>query len=144
MQTSDSRQPPFCELDPEAVRAVLTGATAKFTAKPPPEWPAYFRDVFGLGGLVRRTFRDPDTLHHFEASPDYLDLLAFLARLREAPCVREKTQGAVVTVRIPGAFLDVLRVQAHEYRASMNTLCVSKLLLFAPTDFVPPDTRRKT
>ena len=40
-------------------------------------------------------------------------------------------------MRIPQSMHEALRIEAYEYRTSMNKLCISKLLQFIDTEHVP-------
>ena len=47
-----------------------------------PEWVIFFREVLGVDGIVRRTFRDTDSLIRFECSPQYARIREMLNELR--------------------------------------------------------------
>jgi predicted HicB family RNase H-like nuclease len=65
-----------------------------------------------------------------------------LGKLREqvvaTPGAQEETR--VITVRLPKSLHDALKAEAHEYRTSMNRLCISKLLQFIEDELVPADS----
>jgi predicted HicB family RNase H-like nuclease len=106
-----------------------------------PDWVTFYREVFGLRGLVRQMFPSREALAAFEQTPAYQDILQMLTRLRERGNVsttpEEPTR--VITVRLPRSLHEALRVEAHEHRTSMNKLCVSKLLQFIDNEKVPSD-----
>jgi predicted HicB family RNase H-like nuclease len=95
-----------------------------------PEWVVFFREVLGVDGVVRRTFRDPESLVRFECSPEYARIRELLDNLRnrqrDRPAEREAQR--VVTVRMPRSLHETLKAEAEEMRVSINTLCISKLL----------------
>ena len=116
-----------------------------------PEWVVFFREVLGVDGLVRRTFRTPETLVRFECSPEYARIREMLDDLRtqqrDQPAERESQR--VVTVRMPKSLHQALKAEAAGKRISINTLCISKLLNMldgtpaaAPTRTVRPPRQR--
>ena len=48
-----------------------------------PAWPAFFRQVLGLKGIVRRAFPTPQQLAEFEQTEDYEEIMRMLAQLRQ-------------------------------------------------------------
>lgn len=105
-----------------------------------PEWVVFFREVLGVDGIVRRTFRDPDALSRFECSPHYARIREMLDALRvrqqERPADRETQR--VVTVRMPRSLHETLKAEADQMRVSINTLCISKLM-----NLVDAESRRE-
>jgi predicted HicB family RNase H-like nuclease len=108
-----------------------------------PDWVTFYREVFGLRGLMRQLFPTREALAAFEQSEGYQEMLQMLTRLRErgnaATDPEEPTR--VITVRLPKSLHEALRIEAHEHRTSMNKLCVSKLLQFIDNENVPSDQR---
>jgi hypothetical protein len=107
-----------------------------------PDWVSFYRELFGLDGIVRHTFPTRDMLNDFEQSDAYRDIQQMLTRLREKgprdiDIKEEPTR--VITVRIPKSLHEALRVEAHDHRTSMNKLCISKLLQFIDTELVPEE-----
>jgi hypothetical protein len=150
------------KIDPSNLEDVLRAARELFGKDP--DWVAFFREVLGLGGIVRRTFTTPDQMAEFEHSDACREIQRMLTRLRARPVVRpepKKTEQAefegatpkmeakekveapepeptkVITVRLPVSLLVALQEEAHEHRTSVNKLCISKLLQFIDHDFVP-------
>ena len=111
-----------------------------------PDWVAFFRDVLGLHGIVRRCYRTREALEEFERTETYAEIQQMLKRLRErgaeTPASPEPIR--VITVRLPMSLHDTLREEAHEHRTSMNKLCISKLLQFIDNGLVPSDIQRGT
>lgn len=95
-----------------------------------PDWVAFFREILGIEGALRKAFPTPDELSDFERTREYSQIQGMLARLRERgrgkPSQPEPTR--VITVRLPKSLHDSLRAEAHERRTSMNRLCIAKLL----------------
>jgi predicted HicB family RNase H-like nuclease len=95
-----------------------------------PEWVVFFREVLGVDGIIRRTFRDGESLTQFECSPHHARIRGMLddlrSRQRERPAERESQR--VVTVRMPRSLHETLKAEADQHRVSINTLCISKLL----------------
>jgi predicted HicB family RNase H-like nuclease len=95
-----------------------------------PDWVVFFREVLGVDGVVRRSFRDPEELVRFECSPHYARIRELLddlrSRQRDRPASREAQR--VVTVRMPRSLHESLKAEAEDMRVSINSLCISKLL----------------
>ena len=106
-----------------------------------PDWMTFFREIVGLGGLVRRIYPTPDALADFEQSDTFNDIQQFLTRLREIKLEDHKVQEPtkVITVRLPKSLHESLRTEAHERQTSMNKLCISKLLQFIDNELVPTE-----
>jgi len=125
--------------------------TAKATLKPPrssspaastvlgvaerlhamqPEWVVFFREVLGIDGIVRRTFRTATDMRAFECSPEYARIRELLADLRQRPAEppADREVQRVVTVRMPRVLHESLKSEADELRVSINTLCIAKLM----------------
>lgn len=135
------------------------------------DWVTFFREILGVGGIVRRMYPTPESLREFERTETYNEIQQMLARLRERemreratkvkkqePAGRQEEveateEGAgasqeqvrVITVRLPESLHDMLKEEAHEHRTSVNKLCISKLLQFIDKELVPEETpgRRK-
>ncbi len=95
-----------------------------------PEWVVFFREVLGIDGVVRRTFRDPEELARFECSPQYARIREMLDTLRTRQQSRpiERESQRVVTVRMPRSLHETLKNEAGLLQVSVNTLCISKLM----------------
>ena len=105
-------------------------ATAMYLTRP--HWLDFYAAVFGLDGLIRRVFPDKISRQRFEATRLYADLFVMLLELRgsddrETP-LPAGTEGRVLTIRVPAAVHEALKVEAHEVRMSLNKLCQSKIL----------------
>jgi predicted HicB family RNase H-like nuclease len=107
-----------------------------------PDWVTFFREVLGLGGLVRQAYPTPEDLAEFEKTGEYTEIQHMLAELRggdKAPNEEEEPT-RVITVRLPKSLHESLRAEAHERKTSMNKLCISKLLLVVDQELVPHET----
>jgi predicted HicB family RNase H-like nuclease len=105
-----------------------------------PDWIMFYREILGMRGLVHRKFETLKALAAFEQTDVYQDIQRMLADLRKRACEPSEDEPTkVITVRIPKSMHEALRNEAHEYKTTMNKLCISKLLQFIDTDYVPSD-----
>jgi predicted HicB family RNase H-like nuclease len=95
-----------------------------------PDWVTFFREVLGVGGVIRRLFPEPKALFEFEQSEEYAEVQQMVAKLREKSDVSagDKEPTRVITVRLPASLHDSLKAEAHDRQTSMNKLCITKLL----------------
>jgi predicted HicB family RNase H-like nuclease len=95
-----------------------------------PDWVTYFREILGIGGVVRRLFAKHEELAEFERTTEYAEIQLMLARLRQRSTTRMDTQEPtrVITVRMPQSLHEALQAEAHAHQTSMNKLCITKLL----------------
>jgi hypothetical protein len=128
-----------------------------------PDWVTFYREMWGLEGVIRRHYPTLETLSLFEETETYGQVQRMLRKLREyrplkAPenateedmTKKEKAAEAedkdtseppqVITIRLPRCLHDALRVEAHEHRTSMNKLCISKLMQLIDAEMVPSET----
>ena len=104
-----------------------------------PDWMRFYREVMGLQGLVRRAFPTMEDMAEFEQTETYRQIHRMVTELRKQPLPEEveEEETKVITVRIPQSMHEALRIEAYEYRTSLNKLCISKLLQFIDTENVP-------
>ncbi len=106
-----------------------------------PDWVTFYREVFGLRGVIRQTYPTRETLAAFEKTEAYQDILRMLAKLRQdgpsALDTDDPEPTRVITVRLPKSMHESLKVEAHEHRTTMNKLCISKLIQFIDGQNVP-------
>jgi predicted HicB family RNase H-like nuclease len=104
-----------------------------------PDWVHFFREVLGLGGVIRRYYPTQELLAEFEQTETYGAIQQMLSKLRERSGDNSPSPEPtrVITVRLPKSLHDAIRAEAHEHRTSMNKLCISKLLQFIDNEFVP-------
>jgi predicted HicB family RNase H-like nuclease len=117
----------------------LRTATEKY--RQASDWAAFFREVLGVEGLLRKMFSTDEELEAFEKSPEYTQIQQMLAKLRERndELSEEIEPTRVITVRLPKSVHESLKAEAYQRQTSMNKLCISKLLLFIDNDLVPSD-----
>jgi len=106
-----------------------------------PDWVTFFREVLGIGGVVRRLFPDREELMEFERSVECAEIQLMLTRLRQRTSARperpEPTR--VITVRLPQSLHESLQAEAHAHQTSMNKLCITKLLQVIDGDLTESD-----
>lgn len=95
-----------------------------------PDWVIFFREILGIGGVVRRLFPGREDLIEFERSEEYAEIQIMLARLRQrsVPSQQKPEPTRVITVRMPQSLHEALQAEAYAHQTSMNKLCISKLL----------------
>jgi predicted HicB family RNase H-like nuclease len=105
------------------------------------DWVAFYRDVLGVDGVIRKLFSQPEDRVAFERGPEYLQIQQMLAKLRERKdeLSEESEPTRVITVRLPKSVHEALKAEAHFRQTSMNKLCISKLLQIIDNELVPSD-----
>ncbi|RIK75149.1 MAG: hypothetical protein DCC68_21680 [Planctomycetota bacterium] len=106
-----------------------------------PDWVAFFREILGLTGVVRRAFPTPEELVAFEQTEEYAEIQTMMANLRKTGPLppEEEEPTRVITVRMPRSLHEALRAEAHDRKTSMNKLCISKLLQVIDDELIPAD-----
>ncbi len=103
-------------------------------------WVKFYREVLGVGGIVRRAFPTREELAEFEKTEEFSKIQQMLAKLREQPVPWEAEEPTkVITVRLPKSLHDAIRAEAHEHQTSMNKLCISKLMQFIDKQIIPEE-----
>ncbi len=108
----------------------------------PVDWVTFYREILGVHGIIRQTYKQPEALAQFEASPQYAEIQHMLAKLRENSTTKDGSSTEptrVITVRLPKSLHEALRTEAHEKHTSMNKLCISKLLQVIDRELVPAE-----
>jgi len=109
------------------------------------DWVSFFREILGISGVIRQAYPTHESLIQFEQTDTYARIQQMLAKLRErqsdAPSPQEDTK--VITVRLPKSLHEALREESHEYRTSMNRLCISKLIQFIDHELVPTEQYKR-
>ncbi len=101
-----------------------------------PDWVTFFREILGIGGVVRRLFHDDKDLLEFEETTEHAEIQLMLARLRQKSNRGETQEPTrVITVRLPQSLHETLQAEAHLHQTSMNKLCISKLLQVIEDEF---------
>ncbi len=113
-----------------------------------PDWATFFREVLGVGGIVRQMYPTPQALVEFEKTPEYAEIQAMLVKLREKSLDKspDSEPTRVITVRLPKSLHEALSVEATEHSTSVNQLCISKLVRMIEDNLVPagnPPRKRK-
>ena len=95
-----------------------------------PDWVTFFREILGIGGVVRRLFPEREWMGKFEKTTEYSEIQLMLARLRQRSSTRGDSQEPmrVITVRLPRSLHETLHAEACAHQTSMNKLCITKLL----------------
>ncbi|NQT40500.1 MAG: toxin-antitoxin system HicB family antitoxin [Planctomycetes bacterium] len=137
MDSTEKKQ----EMDPAGKKQEIARKAEGLYAKNP-DWVSFYREVLGLGGLVRRMYPSRESLEEFEQTEEYARIQELLVGLRcKGPVAASEDEPTkMITVRIPKSLHDALRVEAHEHCTSMNKLCISKLLQFIDQQRVPDMT----
>jgi predicted HicB family RNase H-like nuclease len=132
------QEPRFSSVENRSQNALRT-ATEKY--RQASDWVAFFREVLGVEGLLRKMFSTQEELEAFERSPEYTQIQQMLAKLRERndELSEEIEPTRVITVRLPKSVHESLKAEAHHRQTSMNKLCISKLLMFIDNELVPSD-----
>jgi len=106
-----------------------------------PDWVTFFREVLGIGGIVRKGYASPEELSQFEQTEQYTEIQQMLAKLREkkGDKIEDEEPTRVITVRLPKSLHETLRAEAHEHHTSMNKLCISKLLQVVDEQLIPAE-----
>ena len=101
-----------------------------------PDWVTFFREILGIGGVVRRLFSEDTELLEFESTEEHSEIQLMLARLRQNSNRGETQEPTrVITVRLPQSLHATLLAEAHLHQTSMNKLCISKLLRVIDNEF---------
>ena len=101
-----------------------------------PDWVTFFREILGIGGVVRRLFPEAKSLLEFEETTEHAEIQLMLARLRQKSNRGETQEPTrVITVRLPQSLHETLQAEAHLHQTSMNKLCISKLLQVIENEF---------
>jgi hypothetical protein len=116
---------------------ILGAARALFHQHP--SWIAYFRELLGVGGLIDQSFASEERVA-FERSPAFAEIQEMLATLRPRAGRQSDFEPVrAITVRLPKCCHEALRAESHRLHASMNQLCVSKLIQAIDPALVPSD-----
>jgi hypothetical protein len=99
-----------------------------------PDWVTFFREVFGVDGLITRLYPEVAERHRFMETDAYYELQAMLGKLR-AHGGGDDGEGVettrVITVRLPKSLHSSLLRDSKARQTSMNQLCINRLLQIA-------------
>ena len=105
------------------------------------DWVSFYRDVCGVGGIIRRMYPKEEDAKAFKQTPEYAEIQRMMTKLRERPRNQNESDEPtkVITVRLPQSLHESLRCEAHENQTSMNQLCISKLLQIINSNLTTSD-----
>ena len=105
------------------------------------DWVSFYREVCGVGGIIRRMFPDEEKAKEFKQTPEFAEIQRMMAKLRERPRNQNESDEPtrVITVRLPQSLHESLRCEANESQTSMNQLCISKLLQIIDDNLMSSD-----
>jgi predicted HicB family RNase H-like nuclease len=108
------------------VQEIYRAAYEKF--RQAANWVEFYREIFGVRGLLRQALPLPHQYHQFQQTQEYVEIQRMLAKLRQrsGPIPDEETK--VITVRIPRSLYEALRKEAYDHQTSLNQYCISKLV----------------
>ena len=117
-------------------------ADEKFRGEP--DWVRFYREVLAVDGIIDKLFPTFEQRNQFEKTEQYQEIQQMLAKLREKNRVQKNCDEPtrVITVRLPQSLHEALRHEAHNYKTSMNKLCISKLLQVIEGELIPSDLER--
>lgn len=122
---------------------MLRVAEAAFAATG--SWVAFYREMLGADGVVRKLFPTSETMRQFEKSSEFAELQEMVAAMRS----QDNSKGdaaepeRMITIRLPKSLHDSLRIEAEELNLSINKLCISKLLQRIESRFIPVQQGRR-
>jgi predicted HicB family RNase H-like nuclease len=108
-------------------------------------WVAFYREMLGADGVVRRLYPTSDQMRSFEATAEWVELQEMVAALRS----QDNSKGdavepeRMITIRLPKSLHDALRIESDEMKLSINKLCISKLLQRVESRFIPIQQGRR-
>lgn len=101
-------------------------------------WSIFFREVFGLDGIICKAYPIIDEATKFRQTSIYQDILCMLATLwEESSHMAGGEHRAVITLRVPQSLHDLLKEEAHNLHTTINGLCIVKLVADVNPDLVP-------
>lgn len=108
-------------------------------------WIVFYRDILGVNGVVRRTFKTEAEQAAFQDTPQFAELLEMVAALRSQDVSRGDSvePEKMITIRLPESLHAVLTSEAESMKLSINKLCISKLIQPVEGRFVPIQQGRR-
>lgn len=101
-------------------------------------WSTFFREVFGLGGIIHQAYPTTEEITKFRQTSAYQDVLCMLVTLwEESGHIAGGEHRAVITLRVPQSLHDLLKEEAHSLHTTINGLCIAKLISDINPDLVP-------
>ena len=110
-----------------------------------PTWTAFYREVLGAEGLMRKAVEAGEEMAAFECSAEHAQLLEMLTALRsrDLPENDPFEQQRMITVRIPKSLHDSICAEANALSVSVNKLCISRLLQKVDPAMIPASGQKR-
>lgn len=121
------------ELDDELLiqRANVVYAAARSLYETRPHWLDFFREVFGVRGLINEAFATSEEREAFAETMHHGDIQAMLRELRESESdggSDDKEPTRVITLRVPSSVHHAIRQKAADRMMSMNKYLLSRIV----------------
>jgi hypothetical protein len=122
----------------------LTSAAAELFGLAP-TWTAFYREILGADGVMKKCVCAGTEMATFECSPEHSKLLEMLTvlRSRDLPENDPHEQQRMITVRIPKSLHDSICEEANELAVSVNKLCISRLLQKVDKSMIPSSSQKR-
>lgn len=121
------------DLDDELLiqRAGAVYSAARSLYETNPHWLVFFREVFGVRGLINEAFATSEERDAFAETMHHGDIQAMLRELRESESdggSDDKERTRVITLRVPSSVHHAIRQKAADRMMSMNKYLLSRIV----------------
>lgn len=109
--------------------AVYSAARSLYETRP--HWLDFFREVFGVRGLINEAFATSEEREAFAETMHHGDIQAMLRELRESESdggSDDKEPTRVITLRVPSSVHHAIRQKAADRMMSMNKYLLSRIV----------------
>lgn len=108
-------------------------------------WVLFYREVFGVDGVIRKLFATVDELKVWESSPEFYETHEMLAALRSQDNGKGDTiePQRMITVRLPVSMHEAMKLESAEVGLSINKLCITKMLQKLDSRFAPQEPGKR-
>ncbi len=108
-------------------------------------WVVFYREIFGLDGVIRKLYPSVDALRLWEQTDEFNEVHTMLAALRTHDNGKGDSVESqrMITIRIPASLHEALKVESDEAMLSINKLCITKLLHKMDARFVPEELGKR-
>ena len=108
-------------------------------------WVLFYREIFGVDGVMRKLFTTVEELKTWESSPEFFETHEMLAALRSQDNGKGDTiePQRMITVRLPVSMHEAMKVESTEVGLSINKLCITKLLQKLDSRFAPQEPGKR-
>lgn len=108
-------------------------------------WVLFYREVFGVDGVMRKLFTTVEELKTWESSPEFFETHEMLAALRSQDNGKGDTiePQRMITVRLPVSMHEAMKLESAEVGLSINKLCITKLLQKLDPRFAPQEPGKR-